>query len=213
MKNKINLASKITLSRIGLSVVLIGLMIASFSAAIPTLLLGALFAVAAATDKLDGYIARSRNQVTDFGKISDAIADKILVTPILFLMAATGMLFANPIIAFIIPTVILIRDMVVDIVKTAASAKGPVVAASNLGKAKTAFMMVGMAILMFGLPSLLGQVGEIINMLGQALVVLATGLSIVSGVDYTVKNKKYLFDDEIDNEKTENLEDIKKKQK
>ncbi len=190
---KINLATKITLSRIALSIVLIILMIIGLETKMPQLLLGILFAIASITDKLDGYIARSRNQVTDFGKISDAIADKILVTPILFLMAAAGIMFKSPILSFAIPIIILVRDMVVDIVKTAASSKGPVVAASNLGKLKTAFMMTGMSVVMLGLPGYLGQVGEIINIIGLIGILVATLLSIISGIDYVAKNKKYLF--------------------
>lgn len=190
---KINLATKITLSRIVLSVILIGLMITSLVTSINQLILGILFVIASVTDKLDGYIARSRNQVSDFGKISDAIADKILVTPILFLMAATGLLFELPLLSFTIPIIILIRDMVVDIIKTAASTKGPVVAASNLGKAKTAFMMTGMSIVMLGLPLYIGSIGNILNMIGQGLILIATILSIYSGIDYWVKNKKYIF--------------------
>mgnify|MGYP003295847558 CR=1 FL=1 len=191
---KINLASKITLSRIVLSLILIVLMLVSLVNPISTLILGTIFAVAAFTDKLDGYIARSRNQVTDFGKVTDAIADKILVTPILFIMAISGMLFDSIVISMAIPLLIFFRDEIVNNVKTIASSKGPVVAASNLGKAKTAFMMVGMSILMFGFQYYLGEFGVILNMIGQILVLIATALSIISGVEYWNNNKKYIFD-------------------
>lgn len=186
---KINLASKITLARILLSIVLIILMILKVN----TIVLGVIFAIAALTDKLDGYIARSRNEVTDFGKVTDAIADKILVTPILFLMAISGMIFSSVEISLIIPLVFFLRDEIVNNVKTIASSKGPVVSASSLGKAKTAFMMVGMAILMFSFPSYLSSFGEILNLIGQIFVILGTILSIVSGIDYWLKNKKYIF--------------------
>lgn len=191
---KINLASKITLSRIVLSLILIVLMLINLINPISTVLLGLLFSIAAFTDKLDGYIARSRNQVTDFGKVTDAIADKILVTPILFIMAISGLLFDSIIVSMAIPLLIFFRDEIVNNVKTIASSKGPVVAASNLGKAKTACMMTGMAILMFGFPNLLGFTGELINMVGQILVVIATLLSVVSGVQYWINNKKYIFE-------------------
>jgi len=191
---KINLASKITLSRIVLSLILIILMLISLVKPISTIILGIIFSVAAFTDKLDGYIARSRNEVTDFGKVTDAIADKILVTPILFIMAISGLLFDSIIVSMGIPLLIFFRDEIVNNVKTIASSKGPVVAASNLGKAKTACMMTGMAILMFGLPDYIGLAGEIINMLGQILVVIATLLSVISGIQYWVNNKKYIFE-------------------
>lgn len=191
---KINLASKITLSRIVLSLVLIVLMLINLVSSISSWILGLIFAVAALTDKLDGYIARSRNQVTDFGKVTDAIADKILVTPILFLMAVSGMIFDSIVISMAIPLLIFFRDEIVNNVKTIASSKGPVVAASNLGKAKTACMMVGMAILMFGLPNYFGSIGEVLNVIGQVLVVIGTILSIISGIQYWVKNQKYIFD-------------------
>ena len=191
---KINLASKITLSRIVLSIILIILMLVNLVNPISSLILGILFAIAAFTDKLDGYIARSRNQVTDFGKVTDAIADKILVTPILFIMAISGMLFDSIVVSMAIPLLIFFRDEIVNNVKTIASSKGPVVAASNLGKAKTAFMMTGMAILMFSFPLYLGDFGNVLNIIGQILVVAATILSVISGIQYWNKNKKYIFE-------------------
>lgn len=190
---KINLASKITLARIGLSLVLIILMLINLVCSISSWILGLIFAVAALTDKLDGYIARSHNQVTDFGKVTDAIADKILVTPILFLMAVSSMIFDSVVISLIIPLLIFFRDEIVNNVKTIASSKGPVVAASSLGKAKTALMMTGMAILMFSFPSYLGDFGVVLNVIGQVLVCGGTILSIVSGIQYWVNNKKYIF--------------------
>lgn len=205
---KINLASKITLSRIGLSFVLIILMLSNLIVPISPLITGTIFAIAALTDKLDGYIARHKNQVTDFGKITDAIADKILVTPILFLMATSGMIFNSIIASLAIPLIVFIRDEIVNNVKTIASSKGNVVAASNLGKAKTASMMIGMSILIFGLPNYIGEIGNIINILGQLLVVSATGLSVVSGVQYCINNKEYIFD-----KKLEDKEEKKPKEK
>lgn len=190
---KINLASKITLIRIFLSIILIILMLINDTLNISPIVFGIIFAIAALTDKLDGYIARSRNEVTDFGKVTDAIADKILVTPILFIMAVEGLLFESLALSIAIPLVIFLRDEIVNNVKTIASSKGPVVAASSLGKAKTAFMMTGMTILMFDLPSYMGSVGIALNSIGLLLVVAATLLSIISGIQYWNNNKKYIF--------------------
>jgi CDP-diacylglycerol--glycerol-3-phosphate 3-phosphatidyltransferase len=84
---------------------------------------GFLFIAASLTDFLDGYIARKYNLVTDFGKLVDAIADKILVNSVLIILAAQG--FIHP----IIPVVVIIRDSVVNSIKMLAASKGKVVAA------------------------------------------------------------------------------------
>ncbi len=140
---------------------------------------GVLFIAAALTDFLDGHIARSRNLVTDFGKVMDAIADKVLVNGLLIMLAYDG--FIN----ICIPVIIITRDVFVDAFKMASGNKGKVVAASFTGKAKTMCMMIGMALTMFyNLPfELIG-----INV-GYALIIIATILSVVSGVEYYFNTK------------------------
>ena len=135
---------------------------------------GVLFVIAALTDFLDGYIARSRNLVTDFGKVMDAIADKVLVNGLLIILAYDGF------ISVAIPVIIITRDIFVDSFKMASGKKGKVVAASFLGKAKTMCMMIGMALTMFyNLPF------ELLNLnVGYALIIVATILSVVSGCQY-----------------------------
>ena len=143
------------------------------------IIVGVLFVLAALTDFLDGHIARSRNIVTDFGKVMDAIADKVLVNGVLIMLAYDGF------ISIAIPVIIITRDIFVDSFKMASGKKGKVVAASFTGKAKTMCMMIGMALTLFyNLPfELIG-----INV-GYALIIIATILSIVSACQYYYNTK------------------------
>lgn len=190
-----NLPNKLTMTRIIISILLLimliipwynlGITFPSFQVAgrvtvdLKYIIAGVLFIIAAVTDFLDGKIARSRNLVTDFGKVMDAIADKILVNGLLIILAYDGF------ISIAIPVIIITRDTFVDAFKMASGKKGKVVAASYLGKAKTMCMMIGMALTMFyNLPfELIG-----INV-GYALIMIATILSIVSACDYYNKTK------------------------
>ena len=185
-----NLPNKLTIGRIITAIIiLIMLMIPwdSLGVVFPTfqvagdiivdlkyIIAGILFVLAALTDFLDGHIARSRNLVTDFGKVMDAIADKVLVNGLLIILAFDGF------ISVAIPVIIITRDIFVDSFKMASSKKGKVVAASFTGKAKTMCMMIGMALTMFyNLPfELIG-----INV-GYALIIIATILSVISACEY-----------------------------
>ena len=144
---------------------------------------GVIFLVASLTDFLDGNIARRRNLVTDFGKVMDAIADKLLVNGLLIIMAYDGF------IPVIIPVIIITRDTFVDSIKMASGNKGKVVGASIAGKIKTICMMIGMTLLLFyNLPfEMFGFKLDII------LIYLATVLSIYSGCEYYFKSKDLIF--------------------
>lgn len=144
---------------------------------------GILFILASLTDFLDGYLARKNNQVTDLGKFLDAIADKVLVNSVLIIFAVEG------VISPIIPVVIIFRDTIVDSIRMLASKKGVVIAAGKAGKLKTACMMVGLSLVFFyNLPF------EILNIdVANVLLVIATILSIYSGIEYYYVNKKVLF--------------------
>lgn len=193
-----NLPNKITVTRIILSMICL-LMLAipfyEFGFEFPTYLVGGkvlidikyiiaavLFIIASITDFLDGHIARKNNLVTDFGKVMDAIADKILVNGILIILAADGF------IPVIIPVIIITRDTFVDSIKMVAGKSGKAVAASILGKVKTSFMMVGVSfMLLYNLPfELIG-----INF-SLALIWIATVLSILSGFQYYKNHKEAL---------------------
>ena len=145
---------------------------------------GIIFLIASLTDFLDGYLARKYNMVTDIGKVMDAIADKILVNGVLILLATEG--YISP----IVPVVIVSRDIVVDSIKMVAGQKSGAVGASMAGKIKTACMLVGITLLFFyDLPFSLINVYP-----AKAIIMIATVLSVISGIQYYVKNKKYLFD-------------------
>ena len=142
------------------------------------------FIIASLTDFLDGYIARKYNMVTDLGKMLDAIADKCLVNSVLIILASQGLI--HP----IIPVIIVARDTIVDIIKMIAGSKKEVVAAIMSGKVKTTFLMLGIALTLFNnLPF------ELINIkVSDVLLIIATVLSIYSGIQYYQMNKKILFD-------------------
>jgi CDP-diacylglycerol--glycerol-3-phosphate 3-phosphatidyltransferase len=112
----------------------------------------------------------------------DAIADKILVNGILIIFATEGY------ISVIIPVVIVCRDIAVDSIKMVAGQKNGAVAASKAGKLKTACMMVGMSLLFFyDLPFSLISIYP-----AKILIMIATVLSVISGIQYYEKNKKFL---------------------
>lgn len=146
---------------------------------------GLLFIVAAVTDFVDGNYARKHNMVTDFGKVMDAIADKVLVNGVLILLAY------NKLIPVIVPVIIITRDTVVDSIKMVAGKKGNVIAASIAGKIKTVAMMIGLSLVFFSnLPF------ELIGLpLDKICVYGATLLSLYSGIEYFIVNKKYFLDD------------------
>lgn len=196
-----NLPNKLTILRIILSILIIVFLLFPFQTAginIPQLFInekivvdvkyliaGVLFILASLTDFLDGYVARKRNIVTNFGKLMDAIADKMLVNSTLIILSATG--FIHP----IIPIVIILRDTVVNSIKMIAASKGKVVAAIKSGKIKTACLMVGIILTLFyNLPF------ELYNLrIADFLLFIATVLSIISGIQYYTKNRHLLFDD------------------
>ena len=196
-----NLPNKITMSRIFLSIFIIVLLLFPIDAMgivmpkifvnetivvdIKYIIAGVLFIVASLTDFLDGYIARKYNLITDFGKMIDAIADKILVNPILIILAASG--FISP----IIPVIIIARDSVVNSIKMIAGSKGQVVAAIKMGKLKTASLMVGITLTLFyNLPF------ELYNLkISDALLIIACVLSIISAAQYYSMNKKIIVED------------------
>ena len=146
------------------------------------LICGVIFVIASVTDFLDGHLARKYNLVTDLGKVLDAIADKLLVNGVLIILATEGY------ISVVVPVVIVSRDIVVDSIKMIAGQKNGAVAASNAGKVKTVFMLCGVSLLFFyNLPFSLVNVYP-----ARVLIMIATILSIISGIQYYTKNKKYL---------------------
>lgn len=195
-----NLPNKITITRIVLSIICIVLLIvplqkfgidlppvevtAAIRVQVNYIICGCLFLLASVTDFIDGHIARKYNLVTDFGKVMDAVADKILVNGVLIALACNGC------ISVIIPVVIVSRDIFVDSIKMVVGNKVGAVGASKTGKIKTVFMMTGVTLMLFyNLPF------EIWGLkVADLLIMIATVLSVVSGVEYYVNNKKYILE-------------------
>lgn len=149
------------------------------------LIAGAIFIIASLTDFLDGYLARKNNEVTDLGKMLDAIADKVLVNSALIILASKGFVLT------IIPVIIIFRDTVVDAMKMEAARKGKVVAAISSGKIKTASMMVGVTLTFFyNLPF------EMINIrVSDFFLYFATVMSVISMCEYFKLNKNLILPD------------------
>ena len=196
-----NLPNKITVARIFLAVLVLVILIfpygtigwevpvynvgANVTISLSYIIAGIIFVIAATTDFIDGYLARKNNIVTDFGKVMDAIADKILVNGVLMILAFNGN------IPIVIPVVIITRDTIVDSIKMVSGSKGKVVAASIWGKLKTICMLVGLSLVFFSnLPF------ELIGIrLDYILLIIATILSIYSGIQYFIVNKQYFLED------------------
>lgn len=141
------------------------------------------------TDKVDGYLARSRHEITDFGKFLDPIADKLLVFSALLIFIAQGTL------SFWVVFIILVREFLVSALRMVASANGVVLAADKLGKWKTATTMVAICIylfhdvmLSFALPG-----AASLLLVGQVLMAAAVVLTVVSGVQYFWNARSIVF--------------------
>ncbi|WP_291560184.1 MULTISPECIES: CDP-diacylglycerol--glycerol-3-phosphate 3-phosphatidyltransferase [unclassified Clostridium] len=171
-----NLANKLTVIRILL--VPIFLVFIALNTSLGTILATIVFVVASLTDKLDGYIARSRNQVTTFGKFMDPLADKLLVT------SALVSLVELQVIPGWVAMIIIAREFAVSGLRTLAASEGIVIAASNWGKAKTVIQIVA---IIAGLVTLSynSWIIKIITVISMALAVIIT---IISGLDYFYKN-------------------------
>jgi CDP-diacylglycerol--glycerol-3-phosphate 3-phosphatidyltransferase len=133
------------------------------------LLAAIVFAAASLTDAIDGYLARSRNSITTFGKLMDPIADKLLVIAALFALVSLGRLEAW------IAMVIVTRELAVTVTRMAANAQGVVVAAAGWGKLKTIVQVAAIFFLIAYDPTPVWV---------DALVYAAVAITVISGVDY-----------------------------
>lgn len=142
----------------------------------------AIFILAAATDGVDGYLARRLKQVTNLGKFLDPLADKLLVSAALISLVQLGMVSAW------ITWIILAREFAVTGIRAIAAAEGEVISASKLGKYKTVAQIVAIALLILKDWPLM-----YLNIhLAQPMIYIALALTIISGIDYIVK-AKHLF--------------------
>lgn len=153
-----------------------------------------IFVLAAATDFLDGHIARKYNLVTNLGKFLDPIADKVLVsTALIIMLVPVGDVLIVPFYGAIAVAIILARELVVSGFRMVAASKGAVIAADKSGKIKTFVQDVAIAVLLVGAQFMPAQY-SLINVIGLALLAIATVLTIVSGVECIVKNRAVLKD-------------------
>lgn len=190
-----NLPNKLTILRIILIPVFMALF---FITALPYNFLFAciIFCLAAITDFLDGYIARKQNLVTNLGKFLDPIADKILVsTALIIMLVPVGNFAILPWYASIAVAIILARELMVSGFRIVAASKGTVLAADKSGKIKTFLQDIAIIVLLIG-ASFDSGAYSVTNIIGLSLLGVATLLTIISGVEYLVKNKSVLKDDE-----------------
>lgn len=173
-----NIANIITIVRILLAPVFVWMLVADNHELGPLrYAAAALFVVAIVTDALDGYLARSRNLVTDFGKIVDPLADKILVGAALVGLSLLGELW------WWVTIVILVREFGITVYRFAAL-RNRVIPADWSGKLKTVAQAVGVSLLLFPLWTVLG---EWYHWLGWIVIGVAFALTIYSGAEFLVK--------------------------
>ena len=193
-----NKANKITMSRIIMSIIIIAILLFPFHEIgfdFPTylirgkividlkyIIIGLLFIIASLTDYFDGYVARKYNIVTDFGKMIDAISDKLLTNSVLIILACEGKVSTT------VAVVIIMRDIVVDSIKMVIGNKGHAVGAIYLAKVKTTLLMVGITLTLFyNLPF------ELIPLrVSDFLLAVAAILSVITGIKYYMMAKPYL---------------------
>lgn len=170
-----NLANKLTLFRVFLVPVFLFFMLTDF---IPgsRLIAFIVFLVATATDKLDGTIAKKYDMVTNFGKFMDPIADKLLVCSALICLTANGE------IPVWVTVIIIAREFAVSGIRLVASDNGVTIAASWWGKSKTVSQMAMIIVILANISCL--------SVVQTVLVYASVILTVISAVDYIIKNKK-----------------------
>ncbi|MCI5939244.1 MAG: CDP-diacylglycerol--glycerol-3-phosphate 3-phosphatidyltransferase [Acholeplasmataceae bacterium] len=212
IKHKMNLPNRITLIRVILlpliiiipilakinsynnflakNIIIPGVLEAEYNITWCNVIVLIIFITAAITDAIDGHIARSRKLVTDFGKFLDPLADKLLVTSAMLVLLEEGRLWGW------VVAIILAREFAVTGLRSIAASKGKVIAASMYGKVKTTFQMIMIILLLinnFPFSIIYIHTGIYIPM-DKIIIVVATLLTIISGVDYFIKNKEVLKD-------------------
>lgn len=155
------------------------------------------FVLAALTDMLDGYIARKYNLVTDLGKLLDTNADKILVLAGLLMIVCDGTVIAPW--GVIIAVIILGRDMLISAFRQIAASKNFVMAADKLGKIKA--FLTDIAVVMFFIVAFLNEMAivglfvDIFTITSYVVLGISTMLTIISAINYIVKNRAVLKQD------------------
>ncbi|MDD6481340.1 MAG: CDP-diacylglycerol--glycerol-3-phosphate 3-phosphatidyltransferase [Lachnospiraceae bacterium] len=175
-----NLPNKLTLFRVILIPFFVFFLLTSMFGGYSDYIAVAIFVVASITDFLDGKIARKYNLVTNFGKFMDPLADKLLVCSALICLVELSRIPAWVVI------VIIAREFIISGFRLIASDNGIVIAASYWGKFKTASQMIMVIVLILNIPN------RVFEILGTVLIYLSLVLTVVSLIDYLVKNKDVL---------------------
>lgn len=171
----INLPNMITLLRVGIIPVLFFLL--ADPGRMWSLIIAILFIIAALTDLLDGYVARKYHITTNMGKFLDPIADKLIVNTAMILMIPIGRIPAW------IVSIIIIRDFIIDGIRTLATSEGMIIDASKLGKRKTLCQIFAVSALMIHYPF----IGANAHLVGMTILYIALWLTLHSGIDYFFK--------------------------
>ncbi|MBU3840522.1 MAG: CDP-diacylglycerol--glycerol-3-phosphate 3-phosphatidyltransferase [Candidatus Ruminococcus intestinipullorum] len=174
-----NLPNKLTVLRMIMVPFFVLFMLSDFGGAANKWIALSIFIVASLTDLLDGKIARKYNLVTNFGKFMDPLADKLLVC------SAMICLIEKEVLAAWIVIIIIAREFIISGFRLVASDNGIVIAASYWGKFKTVFQMAMVIVLIMDL-------GGVFDIIGQALIWISLALTIISLIDYVVKNVQVL---------------------
>ncbi len=191
-----NLANKITISRMILTILIVGLLLFPLESAgikfdnlfinelivinVKYFVAGALFVIALATDYIDGYVAKKYNMETELGKMLDNLADKILIDSLLIVLASQG--FLHP----VIPVVVVARDAIVNTIRMVALKNEKTLKYVKTGKAKNLTLKFGVLLTLFyNLPFELYNIN-----LSDMLLIVGTVLSIISCIQYYNDNKR-----------------------
>lgn len=177
-----NLPNKLTMFRVILIPFFVFFLLAPFFEGYGNYIAVGIFVVASLTDFLDGYLARKHNLVTNFGKFMDPLADKLLVCSALICLIELKLIPAWVVI------IIIAREFIISGFRLIASDNGVVIAASYWGKFKTTFQILMVIVLMLQIPH------TAFSVIGQVLIWISLALTIISLVDYIVKNKNVLKD-------------------
>jgi CDP-diacylglycerol--glycerol-3-phosphate 3-phosphatidyltransferase len=195
-----NLPNKITLVRIFMIPIFVAVFFLEDVLPYNYIIAAVIFALAACTDFIDGYIARKYKLVTNLGKFLDPIADKVLVSTAMLVLLT---LQANLVAIFgdlsrglyitmaVCICIIMARELIISAFRQIAATSGVVMAADMLGKYKTTFQDVSLVVLMVAV-DLTGKAQPIVAWIGLALFAIATILTVWSGISYVVKNKAVL---------------------
>ena len=176
---KMNLPNKLTILRIFMIPFFILFMMTELGGSAHNEIAGIIFILASLTDTLDGYLARKNNEITVFGKFMDPLADKLLVCSALICFVDLHRIPSWIVI------IIVAREFIISGFRLVAAQKGNVIAASYWGKVKTVVQMVMVILMVFDL-------GGVFRTVEQVLMWAAVVLTIISLVDYLVKNRAVL---------------------